>query len=224
MSEDSFTEFLGRFDARLRHISRATCGEASLEDVQAEAWLMVAEFRRKGLAIDLRQAEHQQLLLSHLFQHLVRYTDRKVRHGLRLDHAPGGEDGEVHPLAHRLAANENSDPLVALVELEERSKLDEEANLSPHQSLAAAYLCLLDRLNYRMSAMAEHLLISLSYCYQRCAHARTLAVHQQALPSDAMASDPAFVPGAWRTFRLERQAVQLSFDFDMDAVLFGERR
>ncbi|VTU13029.1 hypothetical protein SRS16CHR_00268 [Variovorax sp. SRS16] len=222
LSEDPFTQFLDARSPDLRRISRATQGEASLEDVQAEAWLMVADFARKGVAIDLRQREHQQLLISHLFQHLVRYTEVKVRHGIRLDHSPGGAEGEVHPLARLLAADEGSDPLVTLLDLEERRRLDAQADLGPHQSLAGAYLYLLDRLGNRMTALAEHLLISLSYCYQRCAHARTLAVYQQVLPSAAMVSDPAFVPGAWRHFRLERQSVQLSFDFDSDVTLFAE--
>jgi hypothetical protein len=220
---EPFTRFLDTHGPDLQRISRATRGEASLEDVQAEAWLMVADLRRKGATIDLRLAEHRQLLLSHLYQHLVRYTELNVRHAVRLDHSPGGEEGRVHPLAHLLAADECSDPLIALMQLQDRSNLDEQASLGPHQSLASAYLCLLDRLNHRMAALAEHLLISLSYCYRRCAHARTLAVHQQALPSGAMASDPAFIPGAWRRFRLQRPPVQLSFDFDPDAALFAER-
>lgn len=223
MSEDPFARFLDSRGADLRRISRATEREASLEDVQAEAWLMVSDLRSKGLELDLARPEHQQLLLSHLYQHLVRYTELTVRHAVRLDHSPGGEDGEAHPLTRLLVADELSDPLVALIQAQDqREKLAAEASLNPHQSLAGAYLCLLDRLGGRMPALADHLLISLSYCYRRCAHARTLAVHQQALPSAAMVANPGFIPGAWRRYRLQRQPVQLSFDFESDVILFSE--
>lgn len=223
MSEDPFAQFLDGHGSDLRRISRATQGEASLGDVQSEAWLMVSDLRNKGFAIDLRLPEHQELLISHLYQHLVRYTELNVRHAVRLDHAPNSGDDELHPLASRLAADAHSDPLVALMQAQDqRRKLDEEASLDPHQSLASAYLCLLERLGGRMPALADYLLISLSYCYRRCGHARTLAVHQQALPSAAMVTDPGFVPGAWRRYRLQRQPVQLSFDFESDAVLFVE--
>ncbi|MFT3816856.1 MAG: hypothetical protein QM750_04370 [Rubrivivax sp.] len=223
MSDDPFTQFLSRRRSDLRRISHATQGEASLEDVESEAWLMVSDLGNKGFAINLRLPEHQELLISHLYQHLVRYTELNVRHAIRLDHAPEGGDGELHPLAYRLAADADSDPLVALMQAQDqRRKLDEEASLNPHQSLAGAYLCLLKHLGGRMPALADHLLISLSYCYRRCAHARTLAVHQQALPPAAMVTDAGFIPGAWRHYRLQRQPVQLSFDFESDVVLFVE--
>ncbi|MET3463228.1 hypothetical protein [Variovorax atrisoli] len=74
-----------------------------------------------------------------------------------------------------------------------------------------------------MTALAEHLLISLSYCYRRCSHARTLATRQQALPAAAVDSEQTFIPGAWRHFRLQRQPVQPSLDFEWDDVLFSER-
>lgn len=223
MSDGPFAQFLDSHGSDLRRISRATEGEASLEDVQAEAWLMVSDLRRKGLKVDLARPDHQQLLLSHLYQHLVRYTELTVRRAVRLDHSPGGTDGEAHPLTHLLAADEFSDPLVALMRTRDQcEQLGAETSLDAHQSLASAYFCLLERLGGRMSALADHLLISLSYCYRRCAHARTLAVHQLALPSAAMVTDPGFIPGAWRRYRLRRQPVQLSFDFESDVVLFVE--
>ena len=114
-----------------------------------------------------------------------------------------------------LAAESHYDPLNALIQAEE-----DEPELNAHQSLAGAYLQLLRRFDNRMAGVADHLLISVSYCYRRCAHARHLAVYQCPLPPTAAADDAAFVPGAWRRFRAVRQPIQLSLEFLGDAGLF----
>ena len=219
MNEDDFLCFLDTHREAMARISRATRGEASPEDVHAEAWLMVVDLRNRGTSINLRDAQHQQMILARLYQHLVRYTELNVRYAVRLDH--GIEDGEAHPLAHLLAADQMSDPETALMSAQEQVGLSETIDLNAQQSLAGAYLYLLDHLGNRMGALADHLRISLSYCYRRCAHARIWAVHQQALPADAMTRDPAFMPGAWRRFRLQREPVQLSLDFDWSEGLFA---
>lgn len=217
-SNDAFTEFLRLRQRDLQRISRHTRGESSLSDVQAEAWLMIDTLARKGVVIDLREPKHQSLLIAHLYQHLVRYTELQVRHAVRLDHAPGGEDGQAHPLMNLLAAERHYDPVVALMEAEDQAQAALADDPMPHQSLAGAYIHLLRRFDNRMRDVADHLMISVSYCYRRCAHARCLAVHQQALPSAV--SDTTFVPGAWRRFRILRTPVQLAFDFDADMALF----
>jgi hypothetical protein len=194
--------------------------------VQAEAWLMLATLQDKGITLDLDVPGHQALLISHLYQHLVRYTELNVRNAVRLDHAPNGEEGEVHPLSHLLAADAYYDPVMALMHAEDQGQSALERSLSAHPSMAAAYLYLLRYFNNQMVAVADHLMISLSYCYRRCKHARLLAIHQEALPATAMASDPDFVPGAWRRFRLSRTPIPLSFDFDSDSDmhLFSDGR
>ena len=219
MNEDDFLCFLDTHREAMARISRATRGEASPEDVHAEAWLMVVDLRNHGTAIDLHDAQHQQMILARLYQHLVRYTELNVRYAVRLDH--GLEEGEAHPLAHLLAADDMSDPETALMSAQEHTALSETIDLNAQQSLAGAYLYLLDHLGNRMGALADHLRISLSYCYRRCAHARVWAMHQQALPAAAMIRDPAFIPGAWRRFRLQREPVQLSLDFDWGEGLFA---
>jgi hypothetical protein len=217
--DDPFMEFLTLRQPALQRISRHTRGESSLGDVQAEAWLMIDTLARKGVAIDLREPKDQSLLIAHLYQHLVRYTERVVRRAVRLDHAPGGEAGEAHPLMNLLAAEQHYDPVIELIEAEDQAQAALADDPPPHQSLAGAYVHLLRRFDNRMRDVADHLMISVSYCYRRCAHARCLAVHQQALPCGA--SDATFVPGAWRRFRILRTPVQLAFDFDADMALFG---
>lgn len=222
MSDDHFSDFITHRRSDLRRISRATLGESTPEDVEAEAWLMVAELRGKGVAIDLSQPAHQQLVIARLYQHLVRYTERNVRFAVRLDHSPSGEDGEAHPLARMLAADESSNPLVKLAQEQERSEAEGHAHVSPWHSLAGAYVHLLQRFDNSMAALADHLLISISYCYRRCAHARTLAVHQWPLPPRAMQVGTEFVPRAWRQFKLQRPQVQLTLPFEGEAALFAD--
>lgn len=220
-AEDAFANFLSSKRHRLRSISSATRGEHSLEDVQAEAWLMAADLQSKGLAIDLRQAEHQDLLLSHLYQHLVRYTELNVRKAVRLDHAPAGsEDGDAHPLMRTLSAQEEYDPIVALMLHEERMQ-SETREPSPHESLAGAYLHLLRLFDNRMKDVADHLLISVSYCYFRFAHAKLLTEKQRPLSPAISRRDAAFVPSTWRPFRIARTQSQLSLDFGLEPPLFG---
>ena len=180
-------------------------------------WCTLAD---NGRPLDLADPQDQETLIARLYQQLVRYTELNVRHAVRLDHAPGDAD-EPHPLAHLLSAGESHDPLVALLEAEE-SRSRDVAEPTAGESLAGAYLHLLRRFDNRMAEVATHLLISLSYCYRRCAEARYLAAFQQPLPPEALTARGASVSiaGPWRRFRMVRVPVQLCFDFEHDVGLF----
>jgi hypothetical protein len=215
-----FQRFLDARKRDLQRISRHTRGEHSLGDVESEAWLMIRTLASKGKPIDLDNPTHQALLISHLYQELVRYSELQVRHAIRLDHAPGGEDGESHPLAHILAAADHYDPAVALSAAEESALTARDDEPSAHLSLAAAYLHLVRHFDNRMRDVAEHLLISVGYCHARCRKARFFAAWQQPLPINHATADPGFLPGAWRRFKLVRDPVQLAFDFGGEEALF----
>lgn len=59
-------------------------------DVAQKAWLMAGPLaERRGLALDFLDPDFQYLLLRHLYQVLVRYTDLHVHYGVRLNHAIG---------------------------------------------------------------------------------------------------------------------------------------
>ena len=214
---DAYFRFLARRERKLKEISSHARGEVTFEDVKSEVLMTLDRFASKGVAINLDDLAHQELVISHLYQRLVRYTELNVRHAVRLDHSPKGEEDQAHPLAHLLAAENHYDPLNALIQAEEDAP---EFEPNAHQSLAGAYLQLLRRFDNRMAGVADHLLISVSYCYRRCAHARHLAVHQRPLPPNTAANDAAFIPGAWRRFRAVRQPIQLSFEFLGEAGLF----
>lgn len=216
--DDIFERFAGQRKKDLQRIARHTGGEHQLGDVVHEAWIMAWSLRRPdGSALDLSEAACQEQLLGHLYQHLVRYTEQNVRRAIRLDHPPkgSGHDDEAHPLTYLLASNEGRDALGEM--LEHEASLAREALLDAHGSLAAAYVRLLQHFDNRMSAVADHLLISTSYAYRCCAQARWLAVHMAYIPVPTTSGRS--VPGPWRRFRLRRLQVQLAFDFDDELPL-----
>lgn len=214
--DEAFNQFVTRWKKKLRGIAYKTSGEQQYEDVVQEAWVMARTLRADdGGPLDLSNEMHQQRLLAYLYQHIVRYTELTVRHAVRLEHAPSGyDDGEdVHPLARTLASDAGRNVLDALLDREADQSL--ETDLQAHGSLAAAYIHLLRHFDNRMDAAASHLRISVSYAYRRCAQARCLAAHLRHIPvpgSDAL-------PGPWRRYRLIRQPVQLTFDFDEELLL-----
>ncbi len=211
--EDAFEKFVTQRKEALQRIARHTRGEHDLDDVKNEAWVMAGGLKTAdGAPLDLTNAACQERLLSYLYQHLVRYTEQNVRRAVRLDRAPPGhdQDDDVHPLARMLVSDEGRDPLSQLLDRE--AALAREVALDAHGSLAAAYVRLLHHFDNRMSAVADHLLISRSYAYRRCAQARWLATRLSHIPVPT--DSGPHVPGPWRNFRLCRAPVQLAFDFD----------
>lgn len=216
----AFGRFVVQCAPDLRRVARGTQGEQQLDDVVSEAWMLAScgathrAAAKKGIHPDIECPAFQQLLLAHLYQALVRYTELHVRHAVRLDHAaPGSEQSDdCHPLMRTIVSDDGRDPLALLIAHETASMNEFDVDL--HSSLAGAYVHLLRRFGNAMQAVAEHLMISLSYAYQRCAHARLLAVHQCALPLSS--PHASFTPGPWRHFKLIRPHLQLPLDFDHD--------
>lgn len=210
---DAFDQFVVRHKSALERIAWATKGEQQYDDVVHEAWLMARDISaREGIAIDYHDPAFLKALLSHLYQHLVRYTERNVRHATRLDHSsnPGAGEYTVHPLMNKLIGDAGRDPLSYLQAIEDTP---DPVLYNQHlHSLAGAYLALLNRLGNRMHAVAGHLLISLSYAYRCYARARWFAVRQMPLTLPMAEAD--FVLGPWRRARANRTPAQLAFDFE----------
>ena len=211
-AEDSPNQIRDREELKC-FCARHTRGEYAYDDVVSEAWLMAATVStRKCVAVDFLDATFQQLLLSHLYQHLVRYTELNVRRAIRLDHAKQGDDEHVtvHPLVNKLASDEGNDPLSLLIAAEDRPARPSRAN--ERHSLASAYLILLTYFDNRMSGVARHLLISTSHAYRCCARARLFTIRQHALELAPPASMAMMKP--WRKRRALRAPRQMEFDFD----------
>jgi hypothetical protein len=217
----AFERFVTQRKKDLQRIARHTQGEHQLPDVINEAWLVAFDLAaRRGATIEFLNPAFQELLLSHLYQHLVRYTEQNVRLAVRLDHAPAGGDSQdaSHPLMNMLVSDGGRDPLAELIERETESLWNNEPDV--HHSLAGAYVRLLRHFDNRMRSVADHLLISVSHAYHRCAQARLWAIYQNPVPMPVM--EGQFIPGPWRLFQLRRVPVQLMFDFDDELPLQWE--
>lgn len=204
---EAFNRFVLDRESDLRRIARHTRGECAYDDVINEAWLMAERLKQRTPA-DISDPAFQQLLLSHLYQHLVRYTELNIRRAVRLDHAPDDtESGSSHPLQRKLAAHD--DPLAFLIRSNEKP-FTSQAN--EHHSLAGVHLILLRHFGHGMRRVARHLLISLSQAYRRFAKARRVTAHQHALLLMPAATMDALKP--WRRQRTRRPPRQFEFDFE----------
>lgn len=209
---DAFDQFVVHHKNALERIARATRSEHQYNDVVQEAWIMAREMTAAGGVADFLDPAFPKMLLSHLYQKLVRYTELNVRHATRLDHSGNSDAGEgaTHPLNDKLVGDHGRDPLSYLQAAEDAP--DPSLHQQHLHSLAGAYLTLLNRLGNRMHAVAGHLLISLSYTYRCYARARWFAARQ--IPLTLTVADADFVLGPWRRTRATRTPVQLVFDFE----------
>lgn len=210
----AYERFVATHKSKFRRISYATLGEHAPGDVETEAIVVAQDLHIKhGRVVDFDSSSFRHELFQHLYQKLVVYTERNVRFAIRLDH--GVEEDEPHPLAGTLVGDDGRDPLALLLEKENALGCDK--NADGHPSQAAAYVRLLEHFNYRMMAVSNHLLLSISYTYKRVADATVLAKFQQ--PMALPLPGPNFVPGPWRRFKLMRLPVQLTLDLEDQTVL-----
>jgi hypothetical protein len=209
---DAFTHFLELHASDLKRIARATRGEHPYEDVVHEAWLMAAEISaRLERPVDFHDGDFRDLLLRHLYQALVRYTELNVRHAVRLDHAPGNDAGDdgAHWLMNRLVSDQGQDPFSRLLDAEDGAEAKDAA--AARHSLAGAWVALLGRHDDRMQAVARTLLVSSSHAYRCFAGALSLARAQASIPFGG--SGPPTQLGPWRRSRAIRIPRQLELDF-----------
>ena len=210
---DSFAKFLQQRRKDLKRIARASRGESSLEDVAQEAWLIAEQVAGKtGKPKDFEDPKFQSLLIAYLYQSLVRYTELNVRHGVRLDHAPGDDEGSAHPLMGKLVSDDGNDPLSYLLSVESRTESPSPDDASLLGTNAGAWVVLLRQCDNRMRTVSARLLISLSHAYHCMSRAKLRAMHQNAITLRPRDPEPRL--GAWRRARYERIPKQLAFDFD----------
>jgi hypothetical protein len=201
--------------AAFLRIAYRTHGEYEPGEVEPEALLLALKLRdAKGIEPDFASSGFIDLLMRHLYQHLIPYADTTVRFATRLDHSTSDDADAPHPLANILVSDNGGDPLSLLLDKEESFGTDVHAD--NHPSLAA-YARLLSHFNNHVVSVSSHLLLSLSHTYKRIAHAHTLAVHQR--PLTLPLPSEKFLPGPWRRFKLKRPPEQLAFDFDDEPML-----
>ncbi|MGB3287869.1 MAG: hypothetical protein WBA83_01200 [Burkholderiaceae bacterium] len=203
MDDERLADFLlfsEKYRSKFKRIANASGREYAADDVQTEAWLLAELWGPDGAPINLRDPRDVDRLFAYLYAKLVKRKAKIIRYSTRLDHSPYGDsEDRAHPLARKLAAPEDTQPLDILLALEDAAELPPDPE--PYESRAAAYICLLQHHRNNMRSVADYLLISLSYCYFRCNEAREMARTQCVLP-DAMGSSGTFFPGPWRHYRM----------------------
>ena len=214
-----YQAFVAERQVDFRRIAKATKGEYSAEDISQQALLTAWELQAgKGVAMRFADADYRKLLLSHLYQHFVRYTETAVRRALRYRRRHA-EDGQLELLAEVLPADESYDPLHALADDPSPSDTDPDAQLSE----ASAWLFLVGRSGNEVRRLADRLLISVSHCYHCLAHARGLARRQHPLAIRCTDRDGLpLQPKGWRRIRYDRRPIQLQFTFVTEPTLWQE--
>lgn len=161
-----------------------------------EAWIVaeaIREHRRQP--VDFADPTDRELVLSWMYSRLVRYQEKTHRYAARLDAGwdddPDDDSGRVG-LAKVLAAPDLFDPAMALPAREEREQ--RLAWTLGSYSQAAAYAILLDRFDWSVADLAEHLAIVVQTLRQRLIAAATVLRAQPSLFDGVDAIDRGFVP------------------------------
>jgi hypothetical protein len=200
----AYLAFVADCSLALRRIANHTRKEFSFEEVKDEAWIIAAELadkQHKEITTFFTDAIHRQLLLSHLFMHLVHFRERKIRNAVRLDQAEADGPDKYETILGACDP-ETSDPLSLLIR-EAPSKNPDPGD----ETVASGYVYMLRAVGNSKQALAEALLISGSYFRQCYARALYLAEHQLCL-FHGLAHDERQPLRAWRKFQIHADAGQ----------------
>ena len=209
-------DFIARHPRAFARIARRTRRERLVEDVESEARVLAADMAERAPdPLDFDNAEFVDRFFGWLNQRLVHFQDKKVRHGVRLDHAPEGSDLDRHPIAERLVAS-GGDPVALLMAAEDMQ--DDRKLVECAHGLAAAYVRLARHFRNDVRAMADDLLISSSWAYHRIRLASDLAERQTPIPFPSSRKKLP-LPRPRRTTRVEWRPEQLALDFGADPRL-----
>lgn len=211
-----YQAFVAEKQADFHRFARATAGEYSAEDISQQALLTAWELQaNKGVAMRFADPDYRRLLLSHLYQHFVRYAETTVRRAVRCrrKHA---DDSQLELLADSLPADESYDPLHGL-----SAGASPPDDPDPQLSQAGAWLFLVGRSGNEVRRLARCLLISVSHCHRCLAQARSLARQQRPLAIRCVGNNGnPLQPKGWRRFRYERRPTQLQFAFVTEPMLW----
>jgi hypothetical protein len=200
---DAFMRFIERRKKDIERISKHTRGECTAAAVISTAWIVATEIgeSREG-SNSLDDPEFEQLLLSYLYQRLIRYTNRRLRYAISLDQKDSDDGTDRYNYLGISDGDSSTDPLTQLLVCEEASARSARYP-NPYESPASGYAHLLREHDNSFRRLAEFLRISLSYCYHCYNKAHRLAAYQLSLPmmtKTDRGEDLVLKP--WRTFRL----------------------
>jgi len=166
----------------LRRIASRSRGEATVEDLQAEAWLVAEELSRdRDPPPDVGDKGFHQQILGRLYNRFVNFADKRLRFAVRLDEQREDEDGGMreNPVAAALAAPEGSDPSLARVTREEEHTQKEQ--LMGRFAEAVAYLRVFSNIGNDRAAVADHFAIAACTLRRRLRRAERTVARQPSL-------------------------------------------
>lgn len=190
-----FARLIPSIIADLRRIASRSRGETTVEDLQAEAWLVANELSRdRDPPPDAGDTGFHQQILGRLYNRFVKFADKRFRFAVRLDEQREDDDRGMreNPIATALAAPEASDPSFALAAREEwRSQ---EQQVLGRFAEAVAYLRVFANMGDDRAAIADHFAIAACTLRRRLRRAEYMVKLQTSL-FDGIASIPDdFVP------------------------------
>lgn len=211
-----FQTFLANMKSRLQRIARATKNEVSVEDLHGDAWLAADEIgKKRGREIDFSDPQDQRLILGALNIRNVKRPEKNVRYAARTDATSADDDGNQAGWTDRLHADEEADPLVALLLRE--GYVDPELMLANSYSQASAYIRTIRNFQGSQERICAHLAISESGFRRRVSLAAGTVRVQPSMFDRIERIPAAFVPlkgTAYATIiKDEREAGQWSWSF-----------
>lgn len=179
----------------LRKIAARTQGELTAEDLSSEAWLLAKEIEdRLNRTFDFSNPLDQDRLLGWLHNRFVKYADKSIRHAVKLD--TGWDDEEAEGLGSRISrlllAPESTDPQKLHKANDEAKEMM--ATVQSSYTQAAAFVILLIRTEWDLTALAADLWIGVTTLRKRMGAAADSALYQATLFDGVEKIATDFVP------------------------------
>ncbi|AMP37325.1 hypothetical protein [Ralstonia solanacearum] len=190
-----FARLIPAIISDLRRIANRSRGETTVEDLQAEAWLVAEELSRdRDPPPDAGDKGFHQQILGRLYNRFVKFADKRLRFAVRLDEQREDDEGGMreNPIAAALAAPEDYDPSRALEKREDER--GQELQVLGHFAEAVAYLRIFAAMKNDRCAIADHLAIAACTLRRRMKRAEWVVKLQPSLFDGITAIPDDFMP------------------------------
>ncbi|WP_020201729.1 hypothetical protein [Cupriavidus sp. WS] len=190
-----FAKLIPAILSDLRRIASRSRGEATVEDLQAEAWILAEELSQDhDPPPDAGDKSFHQQILGRLYNRFVNFADKRLRFAVRLDEQRENDDGGTreNSVAAALAAPEDSDPSLALATREDERT--QERQLMGRFAEAVAYLRVFANMGNDRPAIADHFAIAVCTLRRRLRRAERSVEMQPSLFDGITAIPDDFLP------------------------------
>ncbi|MHA7682439.1 hypothetical protein [Cupriavidus sp. PET2-C1] len=190
-----FARLIPSIISDLRRIASRSRGETTVEDLQAEAWLVADELSRdRDPPPDAGDKGFHQQILGRLYNRFVKFADKRFRFAVRLDEQRDDDDGGTfeNPVLAALEAPAAYEPTQAL-ELREE-ELAREIQMRGRFAEAVAYLRVFDAMKQDRRAIADRLAIAVCTLRRRMHRAARMVEQQPSLFDGVTVISGDFIP------------------------------